>query len=397
MKQLISLLTQYFKALGNGTQKIENDLYSSAFIQKDRLLPGIRGLRGVGALAVVFYHLVHIAGIKPPVIFGFIARDFGLSVHLFFILSAFSLMYSTESRMIRSDWLLDYFIRRFFRIAPLFYCMIFLLVIYTHFPIANLKGLITVILNLTFTFGFVPAYGIGIVWAGWAVGVEMIFYAFFPVLILLIKTHRSAVIFLIISIVLSIALRSALHYEYMTTYPKPRYDWSYFSFTSNICFFAMGIYAYFVSKLFNVNDKAMRFYVPVLSLIIIGSLLLTNLGVFLYNSARFDILLWGIGLTALSVWQSQKPSIAIANPVFEFFGERSYSIYLIHPVIILLSKKYLSKIYNILFPHIDGYSYFVCAGILIFFLMIAVEFTYRAIEVPGINLGRRLIKMKSPV
>jgi len=66
--------------------------FHSALVKKERLLPGILGLRGVAALAVMLYHLIHIGGINPPNVFEFIGRDFGYSVHLFFILSAYSLM-----------------------------------------------------------------------------------------------------------------------------------------------------------------------------------------------------------------------------------------------------------------------------------------------------------------
>lgn len=63
--------------------------FKSAIVQKDRLLPGIHGLRGLVATAVVLYHLKHLAGITPPDFFEFIGRDFGYSVHLFFILSSY--------------------------------------------------------------------------------------------------------------------------------------------------------------------------------------------------------------------------------------------------------------------------------------------------------------------
>ena len=63
--------------------------FKSAIVQKDRLLPGIHGLRGIAALAVVLYHSQHLGGSTPPDFFKFIGRDFGYSVHLFFILSAF--------------------------------------------------------------------------------------------------------------------------------------------------------------------------------------------------------------------------------------------------------------------------------------------------------------------
>jgi peptidoglycan/LPS O-acetylase OafA/YrhL len=62
-----------------------NSVFNSEIVKKDRLLPGIHGLRGVAALAVVFFHLVHVGKINPPNAFGFIGRDFGISVHLFFI------------------------------------------------------------------------------------------------------------------------------------------------------------------------------------------------------------------------------------------------------------------------------------------------------------------------
>lgn len=208
--------------------------FNSALVHRERLLPGIHGLRGVAALAVVLYHVVHIGGVSPPNIFQIVGRDFGYGVHLFFILSAFSLMHSTEPRMNEPGWLPTYLIKRFFRIAPLFYFMIAIFVVRGLFPVAGVDSLIGIVLNLTFMFGFVPSSGL--VWGGWSVGVEMIFYGIFPVLLLLIKTHRTALTLVIVSIIVSSALRSALHVQYMNAEPSARYDWSYFSFAPNICF-----------------------------------------------------------------------------------------------------------------------------------------------------------------
>lgn len=150
--------------------------FHSILVQKDRLLPGIHGLRGFAALAVVLFHLIHLGGIKPSGAFEFIGRDFGFSVHLFFIISAYSLMYSTEPTINRPHWLSEYFIKRFFRIAPLFYCMIALQLAR---QIVSTGGIVndfkSILLEMTFSFGFVPFSDF--VWGGWSVGVEMIFYA----------------------------------------------------------------------------------------------------------------------------------------------------------------------------------------------------------------------------
>ena len=134
--------------------------FKSSIVQKDRLLPGIHGLRGVAALAIVLFHLIHLADINPPAMFSFIGRDFGYAVHLFFILSAYSLMHSTESQVSRENWVKYYFIKRFFRIAPLFYSMIIFFMACGLFPLNNLKDFNNLLLNLTFTFGFAPETGI---------------------------------------------------------------------------------------------------------------------------------------------------------------------------------------------------------------------------------------------
>lgn len=363
--------------------------FNSVIVQKDRLLPGIHGLRGVAALAVVLYHLIHIGGINPPSSFRFIGRDFGYSVHLFFILSAYSLMYSTESKASQPNWLSDYFIKRFFRIAPLFYLILILFVGHSLFSSAGLKDITSIILNLTFTFGFQPSSGI--VWGGWSVGVEMIFYAIFPVLLLLIKTPKSAFLLLIFSIVVSCALRSALHYQYLSLDPSARFDWSYFSFASNICFFSMGIYAYLLSKYYQNNSNLVSVYMPIITVVIISSLLFSDLGTLLNNSCRFDIVFWGIGLTALCVWQGASPSALIANNFFKYLGERSFSVYLLHPVVIYFSKAYIVKIYEVLAPYFGVSSFFICAVFIIALILAFAELTYCYIEVPGIKYGRKLI------
>ncbi|MFZ1831080.1 MAG: acyltransferase family protein [Candidatus Competibacteraceae bacterium] len=93
-------------------------------LEPDVRLPGIHGLRAVAALAVVIFHVHGIYQLDLPAYFSLIKTHFGLGVQLFFVLSAFSIFFSTHHRVGRSHWIQDYFIRRFFRIAPFFYLMI---------------------------------------------------------------------------------------------------------------------------------------------------------------------------------------------------------------------------------------------------------------------------------
>ena len=127
---------------------------------------------------------------------------------------------------------------------------------------------------------------------------------------------------------------------------------------------------------------------------LIGWLMFFGGGKYFYGSGRGDFVLWGFGLAALCIWQSAQPSFILANGLLQYFGERSFSIYLVHPVALSFSKGYLFARYDELLPFIGPYAFFVCAMLLLAVLLIFTELTYRLIEVPGIHLGRRLIVWK---
>ena len=364
----------------------------SAIVQKGRLLPGIHGLRGIAATAVVLYHLEHLTKFKPPDLFVFIGRDFGFSVHLFFVVSAFSLMYSTESSITRKDWLFDYFTKRLFRIAPLFYFIV-------AFELSRqllFGGIVTkvldIFLSLTFSFGAVP--NSGFVWGGWSVGVEMIFYTIFPVLLLTIRTHRSALFFLVISVFVSCTIRVALHEQHIHSPTPGKWDWSYFSFSPNFCFFVMGISAYRFSKTLKADAFIVKYIIPPVTTLLICTLFFANVRKYLYGGARLDIVVWGIAFSLLCLWQSLNPTVIVANKALEFLGERSFSIYLLHPIIITLIKPVNTYIYNYCEQLLGNYAFFACAVVTIGVILPVAEVTYRLIEIPGINLGRSLISQR---
>ncbi len=366
--------------------------FKSAIVKQSRLLPGIHGLRGLAALSVVLYHLQLLGGIVPSSVFKFIGRDFGFSVHLFFILSAFSLMYSTDPRISHRNWISAYFVKRFFRIAPLFYLIVAFQLARQISQAGAVFNINHLFLNLTFTFGFVPfSHSQFFIWGGWSVGVEMIFYCVFPIILLTVRTHKSAALMLIISIAMSYLLRLELHEQYQNSTPKMKWDFSYFAFPSNFCFFAMGIYAYYLSH--HVDGKALQtLAVGLVSVTAIAGLMLFDAGYYLHGSGRWDIVIWGLSLMMLCVWQSVAPSLLIANRVCEYLGERSFSIYLLHPIVIIFSKVHLNQIYSELLPYTGANAFFICAALITIFILVFAECTYRLVEVPGIRLGKKLIQ-----
>lgn len=99
----------------------------------------------------------------------------GVKVTLFFVLSAFTLYLSAFDRKGESNKISNFYLRRLFRIAPLFYFMLVVAVINFVFTYHSYPSLNTILLNITFAYNFSPINFESLVWAGWTIGVEMLF------------------------------------------------------------------------------------------------------------------------------------------------------------------------------------------------------------------------------
>ena len=369
--------------------------FHSEIIPDARLLLGILGLSGIAASAVVLFHLSILADIRVPTGFYFIERDFGAGPFLFFVLSAFSLMYSTEHTMHRPDWAREYLVKRFFRIAPLFYSVLALMValMVRHAIMSNsaLPAVSTVFLNITFLFGFFPELEVSLVQAGWTIGVEMIFYVLFPVLLMAIRTRKEALIFFLATVVISYVSRVELHAFYMEAGAQSKWDWGGFAFLPNLYFFAAGILAYRFEQAQKKSGKPLHASIPWFAVLSMALLLHFQPGGTPVSLGAFSSIIMALGFAALCVWQSVRPNRWFANRFFEYLGERSFSVYLLHPLVIYASRGWVASLYAKLESDIGAYAYFACAALVMVEVLVMAEITYRGIEVPGIKLGRKVI------
>ncbi|MEP7300803.1 MAG: acyltransferase [Caldimonas sp.] len=146
----------------------------------------IDSLRGFAAVYVVVFHMSRVPKPAPPVP-GWLQTfvDFGGSgVTLFFVISGFSMCLTWDSHVRTGSPLRSFYVTRFFRIAPLlyFWLPLYLLRDFAFKGAAGVHSLAEVAANVLFVFNVHEPFQDGIVWASWTIGVEMMFYAIFPLI-----------------------------------------------------------------------------------------------------------------------------------------------------------------------------------------------------------------------
>jgi peptidoglycan/LPS O-acetylase OafA/YrhL len=342
----------------------------------------IDSLRGVAILLVIISHshpyFAGIADIRLPEYIEHVLQSCENGVTLFFLMSAFTLCLSfNRKKQIELNPVRNYFIRRLFRIAPLYYFMILLILLCN----INLPSNYSIVANLLFLHGVSPFWTNSTVPGGWSVGIEVLFYLIFPLLFFRIKSIHSSINFTLISIILSKIVTSIMFKN------PPIHDgvlWGvyvYENFISQLPVFLMGI------CLFHIKH-AKEDTIHVLSLhkcfLFIALLIVFHLagGNTLKQHYLFAIA-FAFAAYSLSYFQTK----LIVNNLTVWVGKLSYSIYLLHLLVANLLVKY----------NLNHYSDNPVLEIAIrFFILFLISFvlsylTYRVIELPFQEYGKKLI------
>ena len=172
-------------------------------------LPGLQALRLAAAAVVFVLHAVYFSPDLAPAVLEVANAYFRLGVQLFFVVSAFALMHSTRVYETAPDWVGRFYLKRFWRIAPLFYLMAAITPFYSYYANSMVTTPTEVALNLLFLNNLVPQYSLSLVYAGWSVSVEVLFYCAFPLAFATIRTLRAGALLLIASIIIGEAARAS--------------------------------------------------------------------------------------------------------------------------------------------------------------------------------------------
>lgn len=346
-------------------------------------LIALESLRGVAALSILVYH----AAYQPlrlinPAIDPYLA-PFGLyAVPLFFVLSAFVLWYGYADNGRVRGGAGHFYRRRFFRIAPLFYVVLVVHLVWVYsvaWPLERVLG------EIFFAFNLQPGLRGGFVLAGWSIGVEMLFYAIFPLLVHGIR-HWTAVVALLGGATALTAFRDRdvprlARMAEFRTWNIPQID-AYASIEYCAVFFSAGLLAAFV--LARTGRSHQRIGRLLLGVALVAMVLLG-----LVNA--HDLLawrpIWAVVLAGFVYAVAVAPPRVLEHPVMQWIGERSFSVYLTHPLV-LLAMDNLGWV-NALDRSLGWGGYPATVAVALVSTLSISAVTYRFIEQPGMKLGGR--------
>lgn len=349
----------------------------------------IDALRGLAALYVLVLHTAFVP--EPALALPIWAEKFisfgGTGVTLFFIVSAFTLMMSMRLREHEAHATLGFYVRRGFRIVPLYYTWILFSWLRDRAWSGVTRPLGTVLLNMFFGFNLLPGQNVGFVWAGWTIGFEMLFYLLFPLIYRYVDDIWKALGFFFATLTIS-SIYSYLTSSYLPLDISPDSNFLYFSFLYHFPTFAFGIFVYYVYERF-IQNKILpnSIGVGLVSISIFGfSALLDGRLQMLFNNVQWRTIFYGLLFLGLAIF----PLGFVVNRLTRFYGKISYSLYLNHPTIVFALIPIYREIYTLPIPVTLRYG--ICFLSTLALITILSFITYRVIEKPGMRLGSQIIR-----
>ena len=344
-------------------------------MSEPRHLDHLDALRGYAILAVIATHVGSAFPGLPPIAHHALQSG-QTGVQLFFVVSAVTLLHSWTAR---HDGAGPFYLRRFFRIAPMWMLAVVGWTILrgtapTYWAPWGLSPW-DIVAALTFVHGWLPQAINGVVPGGWSIGAEAMFYLIFPVLAAIVTTRLRAVAFVVLGVLSGLVLQGLVSAWLGPIEPAhAKAAFFYFWFPNQLPAFASGFLA------FQLIDKTAlpRWGAELAVLLAVAVLVVLPVlgpvpGPILYG-AIFALAAFGMGKGG-GRW--------LVSRLVIWCGKRSYSAYFWH--LALLNEGYLP-------PQPGGLPAFLLRFAIITGLTLALsEVSYRLIERPGIEFGRRLL------
>lgn len=363
---------------------------------KENKLDFVDGLRGIAIIGVLIIHCGQVGTNNYSTFYQTIIVNGAIGVQLFFVASAFTIFLTYGNRYGKeANQITSFFIRRFFRIAPMYYLGIIYFLWQDGFGERYWLGDVSTISiwnvasNILFLHSINPYWITSVVPGGWSIAVEVFFYCIVPLLFLRIRTLNQSVTLFLITIGLRMIFHSLLLHNPLITSERLWKEYLFFYPINQLPVFACGIILYFL-----VKTKPEEWRIDPIVVFFFCLLLLTQL---LTNTAFIFPLhiQFAIAFVILGYTLSRKDFFLLINPITIYIGKISYSMYLVHFAILY----WLTKFNYVDFapadiPYFNAVNYLLRFLCLASFSVLISTFMYHLIEVPFQNIGKSIVRRR---
>jgi peptidoglycan/LPS O-acetylase OafA/YrhL len=348
----------------------------------------VDALRGLAILAVIMVHTAQYGLFNvPKIIANFIGQG-ARGVQLFYIASAFTLFLSFKNRLTKEKApIKNFFLRRFFRIAPMYYIGICYYLLQDGFGPRYWLGdqthitVLNIISNFTFLHGFNPYWITSLVPGGWSIAVEMTFYSVLPLLFSRVKNLNQAFSFFIFSIIVRALLQLFFMKFQLITDDSLWRNYLFLYFPSQLPVFCLGILLYFI---ITENESIRK--ISGKSILVFSGILLaqfsTGFQLFFPNHVLF-----GFGFLILGYGLSTFQFTLIVNPIVSYIGKISFSMYLVHFAVL----HWLTQLNFIDYADNGTLNYVLRFSIVSVLTILISTIFYKTVEVPFQEIGKKII------
>lgn len=372
-------------------------------VKENDKLGTIQLLRGVAAIMVVFGHYCGYLNdvYSDPNIGPKLFPNASFSVDVFFIISGFIMVYSTNRVLKRP--VLDFFVKRIFRIFPVYYVVLSLTILLYYIDYGSfsffggiasfstvIKSFLLIPLDIT---AQAPFYGYSLVQTAWTLSYEIYFYVVFGISMLISVRYRSiiCIIFILfVCITIQYILRDNISvFPYDAMYSKS-------NIFSNILFISNPIVLDFIvgviigEMYFKVKDDFWN--ITPIYYIAIGMVIFSfNSWLSTYGAGHG--LFWKNGILSGGVstflffgllYIDKYNKLTLPSWIY-YFGAISYSLYIVHiPLQIIIEKMQLQLM---AIPLSNGFVKFISMIILAIYVSAIL---HKFIEQPFMKLGKKI-------
>jgi len=359
--------------------------------------PGLNGIRAIAASIVIFFHAnvtMYFFGTTP---IKYIEDRTEMSLHavvMFFVLSGYLITYLLvkEKDRFKTIDIRKFYIRRILRIWPLYYFAIllaipFIPIVFQVFHKSPAYQLETIGLYAIFipNFALLAGYMIPTIAPLWSIGVEEQFYAFWP---WLVKKSRSILAFLLIFLFAYFSLKLVLLYT-GNVYSKFSIYYNYFAFDTLAI---GGIAAYLYAR----KSKLLRIlYNPVLQVACWGFFIYSCIfgPIHFHYIANKEVYAVVFAIIILNVSTNPSSVIRLNHRIFDYLGQISYGMYVLHGFVILATCIPMSYI----IPHLPGkpLQLIVICSVVGPLTILSAHISYRYFESRFLSIKKKYMKVES--